>query len=286
MLEARTDIELIKWDLVTPPPRDHIDMVITPFVTSPQDNSQINSISTQLVQAPSIGFEHLTSVLDGRPLANAASVHETATAELTLTHLLVMQRGIQRSVRSQDKAEWDTFFTPGLADSRVLMIGYGGVGKAIVERLLPFEVTIDRIAFHERDDELGHVYTTDALDELLPLADIVVMIVPNNEQTHKMVDDAFLAKMKDGAILHNMGRGGAVDTEAMVRAGDRLRFSFDVVDPEPFPADSPLWLRENVFITGHQGGYTGALDPRMKRLFDRQIDHLLAGETPENLISY
>ncbi|KTF04786.1 MULTISPECIES: 2-hydroxyacid dehydrogenase [Trueperella] len=279
------EVEIVEWNIKSPAPQRHIDMVLTPFVTYKPDFRFLEGMDASLIQTTSIGFDQVIGHVGDIPLANAATVHETATAELTLGLLLVMQRQLQRAVRSQDAGHWDLFFAPGLADKKVLLIGYGGVGKAIASRLEPFEVELVRAASSRREDELGTIYGPEDLPGLLPQMDIVIVIVPGAASTNNMVDEAFLASMKDGALLVNMARGAVADTDALVRHADRLRIAFDVVNPEPLPEGHPLYTHPNVFFTPHVGGYSDALWPRLEALLHRQIAHLEKGEPVENRVN-
>ena len=153
----------------------------------------------------------------GRVFANAAGVHETSTAELTLALILASQREFPRLLQNQQEGRWETRPTASLADRRVLIVGYGGVGKAIEDRLLPFETTVTRVASRERTDERGHVHGIAELHTLLPEHDIVIVGVPLSDSTRHLIDDAFLAAMPDGALLVNVARGPVADTDALVR---------------------------------------------------------------------
>lgn len=282
---SRFDIEPVLWAMDGPPPRGDLDMVTVPYVLDMAILQHLEGLSVRLVQGPNIGYDGVVENLPaGMVFANATSVHETATAEQTLALILAAQRGIPRVVRQQAERRWEKFRSRGLADCTVIVIGVGGVGAAIIERLKPFEVEIVRVASRERDDEAGHVYSMASVDELLPRADVVVIAVPLNASTHQLVDDAFLSLMRDDALLVNIARGGVADTAALVRHMDRLRLALDVVDPEPLPADSPLWDSPNALIAPHLGGLSRAQFSRHNALLGRQIAHLLAGETPENIV--
>jgi phosphoglycerate dehydrogenase-like enzyme len=173
-----------------------------------------------------------------------------------------------------------------LADRRVLLVGYGGVGKAIEARLLPFEAEVTRMASRAREDAAGTIHGIDALYEQLPLHEIVVVSVPLSGQTQKLVDAKFLAAMPDGALLVNVARGPVADTGALVAetSSGRLRAALDVTDPEPLPADHPLWTTPGVLITPHVGGASSAMFPRMVRLVRKQIGLLLDGKEPVNVV--
>src|SRR5918993_1072172 len=104
------------------------------------------------------------------------------------------------------EGRWAPARHASLADRRVLLLGYGGVGRAIEARLAPFEVELVRVASRARDDETGHIHGIDELPALLPNADIVIVGVPLSEATTGLVDDAFLSAMPDGALLVNIAR--------------------------------------------------------------------------------
>ena len=196
----------------------------------------LESLDTGLVQSQSIGYDGVAESLPaGRVFANAAGVHETSTAELTLALILASQREFPRLLQNQHEGHWETRPTASLADRRVLIVGYGGVGKAIEDRLLPFETTVTRVASKARDDEQGHVHGIAELHTLLPGHDIVIVGVPLSDSTRHLIDDAFLAAMPDGALLVNVARGPVADTEALVQhtATGRIRAALDVTDPEP-----------------------------------------------------
>jgi len=279
------DVDIVEWDVDSPAPQSAIDIVLLPFVTDNPDLSNLATVNSRLVQASSIGFEHVLPHVGDKPLANASTVHETSTAELTLALVLGQMRSMQRIVRSQDNGVWDTFTAPGLADKKVLLIGYGGIGQAIAERILPFEVDLYRAASTRREDEHGTIYSTDDVKGLLPDMDIVILIIPGNETTNGMVDDEFLSAMKDGSLIVNMARGTVANTDALVKHADRLKIAFDVVDPEPLPEGHPLYSHPNVLFTAHMGGYSDALWPRLRALIHRQIDALTDGRDPENIVN-
>jgi phosphoglycerate dehydrogenase-like enzyme len=281
------DVEFIEWDMSGPPPRPEIDLAVQPYLIGPQVLEQLKGVTTRLVQSPMVGYDGVAEHLPpGHVFANAASVHETSTSELTLALVLAAQRGIPDFVRSATQGRWERSWHQSLADRRVLLIGYGGVGKAIEERLLPFEVILTRVARHARFDERGEIYSIDSLDELLPAAEIVIVAVPLSEDTTGLVDEAFLSKMRDGALFVNISRGPVADTDALLRhaSSGRLRLALDVTDPEPLPDGHPLFALTNVLISPHVGGATSAAMPRMARLLREQINRLREGKEPLNVV--
>ncbi|WP_437583910.1 2-hydroxyacid dehydrogenase [Paramicrobacterium sp. CJ85] len=280
-------VEMIRWDMNGDAPVDHIDIAVAPYMGGPQPLTNLESTSTQLVQGQSIGFDGVRDYLPtDRTFANAASVHEASTAELAMALILSAQRGIPDFVRASSRGQWAPARYESLADRRVLIIGYGGIGVALDERLSGFEVEATRVARTARDVEAGHVHAFDELPDLLPQAEIVVLAVPLNPSTTHMVDAEFLAALPDSALVVNVSRGPVVDTDALLaeaRTG-RLRFALDVTDPEPLPEGHELFGLDNVLIAPHVGGASTAMLPRMAKLLRRQIDHALAGEPFENIV--
>lgn len=286
-LEPSDGVELLLWDLTGPAPAGPLDMVVPPYMGGAAALKALDSVQVGLVQSQSIGYDGVAAVLPaGCLFANAAGVHETSTAELAVGMIIASQRGIPDFVRNAAIGTWDNSQRPSLADRRVLLVGYGGVGKAIEARLLPFETEVTRLASRGRDDERGRIHGIDSLDEQLPLHDIVVVSVPLSEQTRHLVDGRFLAAMADGALLVNVARGPVADTEALLRetSSGRLRAALDVTDPEPLPQDHPLWNVPGVLITPHVGGASSAMLPRMARLIRKQIGLLQAGQEPVNVV--
>ncbi len=284
---APDGVEVVVWNLETPPPAAHIDLVVPPYMGGYARLAALSAVTTRLVQSQSIGYDGVHAALPpGHIFANAASVHETSTAELTVALVLAAQRGIPDFVRAAAEGRWAPATHESLADRRVLLLGYGGVGRAIEARLAPFEVDLVRVASRSRDDAAGHVHGIDELPALLPTADIVIVGVPLSADTTRLVDDAFLAAMPDGALLVNIARGKVADTEAILAeaVSGRLRFALDVTDPEPLPAGHPLFALPNVLISPHVGGASTAMMPRMARLLRQQIERMLRGDEPLNVV--
>jgi phosphoglycerate dehydrogenase-like enzyme len=285
--DLASDVEVVEWDMKGPAPRPRIDIVIPPYLQSWEGLANLEGVDVGLVQCLTLGYDGVAEYLPKHMVfANAASVHEPSTAEMTLALVLASQRYIPDFVRAADAGKWSPSWHPSLADRTVLLVGYGGVGRAIEARLLPFEVTLVRLAHHERDDERGHVYGIDALHDLLPFADIVIVAVLLDESTYHLVDAEFLSLMPDGSLFVNIARGGVADSEALLaeaRSG-RIRLALDVTDPEPLPDGHPLFGLPNVLISPHVAGMTSAAIPRIQRLVHEQIRRMREGEPPLNVV--
>lgn len=280
-------IELIEWEMTGSAPLDTIDIVVPPYMGTVVRLTHLDGVKVRLVQSLSAGYDGVADVLPKNMVfANAASVHETSTSELTLALILAAQRGIPDFVRAAEKGHWAPAWHESLADSTVVLVGYGNVGRAIESKLLAFETTVVRVARTERQDERGTIHSFTSLPDLLPQADIVVVIVPLTKETTNLIDDTFLSYLRDGALLVNVARGPVADTNALLaHARDgRIRLALDVTNPEPLPEGHPLFALTNVLISPHVGGATSAALPRMARLVREQITRMANGEEPLNVV--
>ena len=229
------------------------------------------------VQLLTAGYDDVRQHLaPGVSLHNAAGVHDASTAEMALALILAAQRDLDQWVLNRSRGEWARHFTRSLAGSRVLLVGYGGIGRAIAARLQPFEVDVVPVAGHARPDD--GVRGVDELPDLLPDADIVVLAVPLTPATTGLVGAPELARMKDGALLVNVGRGPSVDTEALLAENGRVRAALDVLNPEPPPPGHPLWTAPNVIFSPHVAGGSATYEPRARRLIAEQLRRWRAGE--------
>jgi phosphoglycerate dehydrogenase-like enzyme len=252
---------------------------VPPYESARSDSRLVRHMpSLRVVQTLTAGVEHIRPfVPEGVLLCNGRGIHDASTAELALTLTLASLRGIPGFVRAQDRQRWTHRPLQALADKRVLIIGYGQIGAAIEARLLPFEVaTVDRVARTAREG----VHALAELPQLLPHADVVILVVPATEETRGLVDRDFLRRMKDGALLVNVARGSIVvsdDLLAELRTG-RIWAATDVTDPEPLPVHHPLWSAPNLLVSPHVGGASSAMWPRAHRLVRAQLQRFAAGE--------
>ncbi|MEJ7744859.1 MAG: NAD(P)-dependent oxidoreductase [Nocardioidaceae bacterium] len=197
--------------------------------------------------------------------------------------MISAQRRLAELAIAQRDQRWDLQMARSLADQRVLVLGAGNIGRALQRRLDGFECEVTMVGRSARPG----VRSVTELSQLLPAADIVVLIVPLTEETRGLVDSAFLAQMKDSALLVNVARGPIVITEDLlveVSTG-RLRAALDVTDPEPLPAGHPLWSVPGVIITPHVGGAAESLWPRAHALVSEQLHRLSTGQPLLNVMS-
>jgi phosphoglycerate dehydrogenase-like enzyme len=268
-----------------PDSADEVELYVLPYRFRPADGEALAKLPRlKAVQTMSAGVEHIRRFVPEHVLlCNGRGIHDTSTAELTLALILASLRGIPEFVRAQERAEWRPEMRESLADKRVLIVGYGQIGEAIEERVLPFEAEVTRVARSARDG----VHAIDELPKLLPDADVVVLIVPGTEETVGLFDAEMLGHLKDGALLVNIARGPVVDTDALLTElrSERIHAALDVVDPEPLPAEHPLWSAPNLLIAPHVGGNSSAMQPRAYRLVREQLQRFAAGEPLANVVT-
>jgi phosphoglycerate dehydrogenase-like enzyme len=238
----------------------------------------------RMVQTLSAGVELWEGKLpDGVLLSNARGAHGGATAELAATGLLAVYREVPQFLANQAGHRWDQHPTETLDGKRVLVLGAGDLAQSLRSQLEPFGATVTLVGRSARDG----VRSFDEVPGLLAGHDAVILMVPYNDQTHHLADAAFLARMPDQAVLVNVARGPVVDTNALLAelTAGRLRAVLDVTDPEPLPADHPLWDAPGVLIFPHVGGNTAGMTDRAWRVVAEQIGAFAAGQEPPNLVS-
>jgi phosphoglycerate dehydrogenase-like enzyme len=239
----------------------------------------------RVVQTLSAGVDIYDGLIpEGVMLCDAAGVHDVAVSEWVLAALLAMQRDLPLYVRQQERRTWQG--APGLArevdGAQVLVVGHGSIGRAVEHRLRAFGAEVSGVVLHPREGAHG----VDRLADLLPHADVVVVLLPLTAATRGLVDAGFLAHMKHGALLVNAGRGAVADTEAIAAAAaeGRIRAALDVVEPEPLPAEHPLWSTPGVLLTPHVAGTSEGFVERAWRLVADQLRRYMAGEPLRNVV--
>lgn len=277
------DVDLTVWDFSSPQPERHVDLAVRPYTVAAAGLEVLDPSRLSVIQSQALGYDGVAETLPaGITYCNAVGVHEESTAELAVALLLASQREVDRYAR--EAGQWNRRFTASLIDRRILLLGTGGIGTEVEKRLGGFGAELVRVATHRREDERGVIHGTDELQSLLPTVDVVVLAVPLTADTTRLVDDAFLAALPDGAIVVNVSRGAVVDSEAVVRQAGRVRLAADVTDPEPLPPEHPLWSTPGVLISPHVGGMSTAMQPRIGAVVRRQIARLLAGQEPADVV--
>lgn len=257
----------------------------------------------RVVQAPWAGVDLLRNLFPPEViLCDARGVHDIPTAEWAVAAVLAMQKYLPFYVEMQQHGDWNKRWQareiyhlshsneggpPALvdevADYTILIVGYGSIGQAIEARLAPFGPTFLRVARSAREG----VEPVSKLDELLGLADIVVLIIPLTSETRHLMNAKRLAKMRPGALLVNAARGAIVDTDALLQALNekRIRAAIDVTEPEPLPLGHPLWKAPNLLITPHVAGDSAKFLKRLFTMASAQAERFVRGEPLLNVVT-
>jgi phosphoglycerate dehydrogenase-like enzyme len=279
-------VEVVTWGGRGAPP-DDVEFWVPTYMfadASRRDAAFAAMPKLRVIQLVSAGAEvWVGHVPPGVLLCDGRGVHGGSTAEWALAAILSVLREFPRFVRAQEAHRWDPVTADELAGKRVLIIGAGDLGENVASRLRAFDAAPTLVARRARDGVRGVA----ELPQLLPSADIVVLVVPLTGETQGMVGAAFLASMADGALLVNAARGPVVVTDALVAelSSGRLRAALDVTDPEPPPTDHPLWTVPNLLLTPHVGGRVVGFPARAFRLVREQVLRYVAGEPLMNVVT-
>jgi phosphoglycerate dehydrogenase-like enzyme len=222
--------------------------------------------------------------VDGMPLdllqergvvfTNGAGVNAVTIAEYVIMGMLTVAKGYRDVVRAQERHDW-LQDSPGkieLAGSKALLIGYGAIGKLIETRLQAFDVDVTVVRRTPAPNTLSPDQWRGRLGEF----DWIILAIPATPETTGMIGAAELAAMKPQAVLINIARGTVVDQDALVAALSKKAIAaafLDVTDPEPLPADHPLWSLDNAHITMHLSGRA------QTKMFQRSAERFLENLT-------
>ncbi|WP_017536865.1 2-hydroxyacid dehydrogenase [Nocardiopsis halophila] len=237
----------------------------------------------RVCQLLTAGYENaLPHLPDGVELSNGRGLHDASTAEHALALILADRRDLPQWAAEQRADTWNPHYTRSLADTRVLIVGHGSIGRALEARLAPNECEIVKVARTARPEE--GVHGIEDLHGLLPGADIVVLLTPLTDRTRGLIGAEELGLMRDGALVVNVARGPVLDTGALLAQEGRIRAALDVTDPEPLPGGHPLWQAPNVFITPHVAGGSDTFYPRARRFVDDQLRRWAGGAALANVV--
>jgi D-2-hydroxyacid dehydrogenase (NADP+) len=226
-------------------------------------------------------------------ITNASGIHSIQMSEHIMMYLLAFARWLPSAIRAQITRTWtrppnhDDVFE--LAGKTILIVGVGAIGGRTAEIANALGM---RVIGVRRNGSVGHpsvhrMVGQDALHDALPEADFVAVTVPATVETIRMFGGKEFAQMKDTAYFVNVGRGKTVDQAALIHAlqnGIIAGAGLDVFDPEPLPADSPLWDMENVIITCHYSGHTPLYDERAMDVFLENLRRYRNGEELVNVV--
>jgi glyoxylate/hydroxypyruvate reductase len=224
----------------------------------------------------------------------ASGVHGTPLAEFTLFGLLYFAKGGPELARWQEQRHWERHAGRQVAGSRALLVGLGGVGRAVAQLLAAAGVQVvgtgrtERGSSQHRRDVPGVACYVPAeqIGRVLPDVDALVLACPLTAQTRHLIGERELALLRPGAVVVNISRGQVIDEDALIAAlrGGRLGGAcLDVFATEPLPASSPLWGMPNVIISPHSASTVEAENGLLTDLFIDNLRRWLDGRPLRNV---
>jgi phosphoglycerate dehydrogenase-like enzyme len=214
------------------------------------------------IQVTGVGVDGVAAALkldQDIVLTNGRGIFEDAVAEYGIALLFAVAKQLPTTLRDQTQQRWDTREIVMLRDREALVLGAGAIGRRVALLLRGLGLRTVVVARHDRmDDELGHIRSISDLDELLPRAEVIVCVLPATPDTVGLLDRAKIERIRQGAMLVNIGRGDLIDEVALASAvteGRLVGAALDVFNEEPLPVDSPLWtLGPSLIVSPHMAG--------------------------------
>ncbi len=244
------------------------------------------------IQSSAAGLDHclVPAVVESDIIVTSASgVLANQVADHTMALLAGLLRNLPTFFRAQEKREFIRRPTRDLHGARIGIVGLGRNGRRLAEVLSAFRTTIVATDWFpvNKPPHVAELLPADAVDEILPRIDILILAAPLTNQTRGMINARRLALLPRGAVVINVARGQLVVTEDLVAAlesGHLAGAGVDVVDPEPLPRESKLWSQPNVIITPHVGGQAATRIDDMTNFFCNNLTRYLAGSPLVNLV--
>ncbi len=248
---------------------------------------QATSAGVEAFMIPELAEREIT-------LTNFSGIHATNIADHVLALIFAFARDLKTLLDQQGRHEWPTgddgltTFEP--SGQTLGIVGLGDIGEALAQKAHGLGMRVLAYQRHPYNPPVGveRVLTGDGLPELLAESDHVALCLPLTDATRHIIGGEELGRMRRGAYLYNIGRGGLIDQEALIdalRDGRLAGAGLDVTDPEPLPADSPLWDLPNVIVTGHTAAATPKLWERGIELVVDNVRRFVAGEELRNVVN-
>jgi phosphoglycerate dehydrogenase-like enzyme len=221
--------------------------------------------------------------LDRVAITSSSGVHVTPLAEWSLFGILALTKGLPRLLRDKQRRSWDHYPTEELPEKTLLVVGLGEIGREVARLAEAFGMRVIGIKREPDATATG----PDHLDELVGEADAIVVTLPLTDETRGLISRETIARMRDGAILVNVGRGAVIDEEALIdalRSGKLAGAALDVFGEEPLPGSSPLWELDNVILSPHTAALSVRENERIVELFAENLRRYLRGDELLNRI--
>lgn len=250
----------------------------------------LKSTTLRFIQSSAAGFEHpVFSLLVDRGIVLANSnASAISIAEFVLARVLdELQPNAQRNALQAGK-RWERTPFVEIAGQTWLVVGLGNIGCEVVKRAQAFGAHVIGARRTVRGDEpCDRTVALDALDEVLPSCDVVVLAAPSNPQSRHIIDASRLQRMKPSCLLVNVARGALIDERALLESLERgvpACAILDVFETEPLPSESPLWSHPRVRVSAHNAANSDGFVARNDELFLRNLARFAAGQTPERVV--
>src|SRR3954447_13751472 len=227
----------------------------------------------QQLRAADLSEEELGRVT----FASGSGVHATPLAEWSLFGILALTKGLPRLLRDKRERRWDHYPTSELRGKTVLVVGLGEIGREVARLPEAFGMRVTAIKRRAAQAAAG----PERLDELAGEADAIVVTLPLTDETRGLIGHETIARLRDGAIFVNVGRGGVVDEQALVdalRSGKLGGAALDVFAEEPLPEASPFWELDNVILSPHTAALSAHENARLVELFAENLRRYLRGD--------
>lgn len=227
--------------------------------------------------------------VDHLTVTNARGIHGDIIADYVMAGVTMLHWDFRRYLDEQPEQKWNPRYVAPLADKTLGVVGLGSIGATIARRAKGAGMTVvgskrDVSAPVEGVDQL---FASDALDELLPLCDFVVLALPATPDTVGLIDAIKIARMRDHAFLVNIARGNVVVEAELIKALQTRAIAgamLDVFEQEPLPQNSPLWAMPNVIATPHVAGSPANYTERVFSIVAENIDRFLKGQMLKNIV--
>lgn len=248
----------------------------------------------QLTSAGADKIIYGNAVKDGVVITNASGAFGEVIAEYVIGGILCLYRDLFSYRKNQSGRIWrDTQKERMIFGSRALILGCGNIGQCVSQLLRAFGAfTVGVRRTDKPNAAFDKTYTVDALDDLLPTADMVICALPKTPETEHLLNARRLSVMKRDALLVNVGRGSVIDTEALTGQLENKRLYgavLDVFEQEPLCESSPLWNMDNVLITPHISGQSFGHSARTESLIAdicaENLRRFISGEPLKNIVS-
>ena len=249
--------------------------------TAPDAGSSVRWVHTASAGVDRVAFPELLA--SGAVLTNSRGVFDRPMAEWVLGVVLAFAKDLPRSLSLQREGTWRHRETEPVAGRRSTVVGSGPIGHAIADLLRAAGLRVELVGRVARDG--AHAF--EALDDLLPDTDFLVLAAPLTEQTRGVLNARTLALLPRTARVVNVGRGPLIvqdDLVAALRDGTVAGAALDVFEVEPLPADSPLWTDENVIVSPHMSGDVVGWRDTLVDLFVENLDLFRAGHELRNVV--